>query len=108
MANTQLPKLSADEKKKALEKAQEMRSQRKNIREMLKRGNMTLKEILDNPDDEVLGRMRVAYLLASLPRVGKTTAQKIMDDIGIDQARRVQGLGKRQKEALLERFGNRA
>lgn len=102
-----LPELSVSEKKKALEKAQEMRSRRRDIREKLKKGSMTLSEILANPDDEVLGKMRVAYLLASLPRVGKTTAQKIMDEIGIDQARRVQGLGKRQKEALLERFGQK-
>lgn len=103
-----LPELSLSEKKKALEKAQEMRSRRRDVREKLKKGNMSLSEILDKPDDEVLGKMRVAYLLASLPRVGKTTAQKIMDEIGIDQARRVQGLGKRQKEALLERFGRKA
>lgn len=103
-----LPELSLAEKKRALEKAQEMRSRRRDIREKLKKGNMSLGEILDRPDDEVLGKMRVAYLLASLPRVGKTTAQKIMDEIGIDQARRVQGLGKRQREALLERFGRKA
>jgi hypothetical protein len=103
-----LPELSVAEKKRALEKAQEMRSRRRDVREKLKKGNMSLSEILDQPDDEVLGKMRVAYLLASLPRVGKTTAQKIMDEIGIDQARRVQGLGKRQKEALLERFGRKA
>lgn len=102
-----LPELSLSDKKRALEKAQEMRSRRRDIREKLKKGNMSLSEILDKPDDEVLGKMRVAYLLASLPRVGKTTAQKIMDEIGIDQARRVQGLGKRQKEALLERFGRK-
>lgn len=103
-----LPELSVAEKKRALEKAQEMRSRRRDVREKLKKGNMSLSEILEQPDDEVLGKMRVAYLLASLPRVGKTTAQKIMDEIGIDQARRVQGLGKRQKEALLERFGRKA
>jgi hypothetical protein len=29
-----------------------------------------------------------------------------MNDIGIDETRRIQGLGSRQKQALLERFGN--
>ncbi|MEW6307826.1 MAG: integration host factor, actinobacterial type [Bacillota bacterium] len=99
-----LPDLSLEEKRKALAKAQEMRSRRKGLRLRLKSGKINLATIMANPSDEVLGKMRVAYLLASLPRVGKTTARKIMEEIGIDPARRVQGLGKRQKEALLERF----
>jgi hypothetical protein len=95
------------QRREALGKAQEMRSERKRIRERLKKGSLTLKEALNRSDDEVLAKMRVAYLLASLPRVGKTTARKIMEEIGIDSSRRVQGLGKRQREALLERFGGR-
>ena len=99
-----LPALSMSQRREALGKAQEMRSERKRVRERLKKGVLTLKEALDKSDDEVLAKMRVAYLLASLPRVGKTTARKIMDEIGIDGSRRVQGLGKRQREALLKRF----
>lgn len=99
-----LPVLTLSEKKEALEKAQKMRSERKEIREQLKTGRMALSEVLSRDNDEVMGKMRVAYLLASLPRVGKTTAKKVMDEIGIDESRRVQGLGKRQKEALLARF----
>jgi hypothetical protein len=99
-----LPVLTLKEKKSALEKAQKMRSERKEIREKLKTGNLSLVEVLTQDTDEVMGKMRVAYLLASLPRVGKTTAKKVMEEIGIDESRRVQGLGKRQKEALLSRF----
>jgi len=33
------------------------------------------------------------------------TCQKIMQEIGIHESRRVQGLGKRQIGALLERLG---
>lgn len=99
-----LPVLTLNEKKNALEKAQKMRSERKEIREKLKAGNMGLADVLAQDADEVMGKMRVAYLLASLPRVGKTTAKKVMEEIGIDESRRVQGLGKRQKEALLARF----
>ena len=107
MQQSNLPSLTLEQKKKALQKAQDMRSRRKSVRERLKKGTMTLKQVLDGKNDEVLGKMRVAYLLASLPRIGKTTARKIMEEIGIDEARRVQGLGKRQREALLERLGAR-
>jgi len=102
-----LPVLTLREKKEALNKAQKMRSERKGIREQLKSGQMSLNEVLSRDNDEVMGKMRVAYLLASLPRVGKTTARKVMEEIGIDESRRVQGLGKRQKEALLSRFARR-
>ena len=49
--------------------------------------------------------MRVSYLLQSLPQVGKVTTDKVMQDIGIHENRRVQGLGPRQRTELLQRFG---
>ncbi|NLG84982.1 MAG: integration host factor [Firmicutes bacterium] len=100
-----LPKLTLEEKRKALKKAQEIRSKRAQIRQELKQGKTTLREVLAKIDDDVIAKMRVAYLLESLPRIGKIRTRKIMSDIGIDEARRVQGLGTRQKQALLERFG---
>jgi ribosomal protein S13 len=45
--------------------------------------------------------------LESLPRIGKVRARQIMEEIGIDENRRVQGLGVRQKEALLNKLGNK-
>jgi len=100
-----LPQLTPDEKRRALQKAQEMRSKRAEVREQLKKGKLSLKEVLENSADEVVGKMRVAYLLQSLPQVGKVTSRKIMDEIGIHESRRVQGLGKRQIGALLEKLG---
>lgn len=100
-----LPKLTLDEKRKALMKAQDMRSQRAKLREKLKSGELTLRAVLANSDDEVIARMRVSYLLQSLPQVGKVTSDRIMNEIGIHENRRVQGLGKRQIEELLKRLG---
>jgi hypothetical protein len=101
-----LPKLSLDEKKKALKKAQEVRSKRAKIRQNLKAGKTTIREVLDNINDDVIAKMRVVYLLESLPRIGKVKTKKIMTDIGIDETRRIQGLGNRQKQALIERLGS--
>jgi len=100
-----LPKLTLEEKRKALMKAQDMRSRRAKLREQLKSGELTLRAVLANADDEVIARMRVSYLLQSLPQVGKVTSDRIMNEIGIHQNRRVQGLGKRQIEELLKRLG---
>ncbi|HHT84805.1 MAG: integration host factor, actinobacterial type [Bacillota bacterium] len=98
-----LPSLTADEKRKALEKAQAMRKARAVLREQLKKGEVKLEEVL-NRDDPVVARMKVSYLLSSLPRVGKVKAERIMQEVGINESRRVQGLGSRQKQALLARF----
>ena len=80
-----LPKLSLDDKKKALKKAQEIRSKRAKIRQNLKNGKTTIREVLANINDDVVAKMRVAYLLESLPRIGKVRTRKIMTDIGINE-----------------------
>ncbi len=100
-----LPELTPEQKAKALEKAQEMRSKRALLREQLKKGEVTLEEILKSSGDEVIGKMRVIYLIQSLPQIGKVTSRRIMDEIGINENRRIQGLGKRQIDALLQRLG---
>ena len=100
-----LPKLTDEEKLHALEKAQRMRRQRAEIREQLKSGKIALQDVLNQADDDVVGRMRVSYLLQSLPQIGKVTSRRIMEEIGIHENRRVRGLGHRQVEALLKKLG---
>ncbi|HMM06010.1 MAG TPA: integration host factor, actinobacterial type [Clostridiales bacterium] len=98
-----VPNLSTEERAQALAKAQEMRTKRMELRKELKSGKVSLTEVLKR-DDEVVSRMKVKYLLESLPNVGKITAVSIMEEIGINESRRVQGLGKRQKAMLLEKL----
>ena len=100
-----IPKLSQKDRTAALKKAQEIRSQRMDARKQLKAGELTLVKVLEDVDNEIYAKMRVKYLLESLPQVGKITAAKIMEEIGIDESRRVQGLGARQKAELLARLG---
>lgn len=99
-----VPQLTMDDRNNALAKAQEMRSKRMELRKQLKCGQVKLAEVLEDRENEVVSRMRVKYLLESLPQVGKITAKKIMEEIGIDESRRIQGLGPRQKSFLLEKL----
>ena len=99
-----IPKLTAEQRKNALEKAQQIRSQRMEIRKQLKAGKLSLADILNDAENEIYAKMWVKYLLESLPQIGKITAAKLMEEIGIDEARRVQGLGSRQKAQLLEKL----
>ncbi len=99
-----IPSLSPKQRREALEKAQLMRKKRAELRAKLKAGEITLDEVLNDTENEVITKMRVNYLLESLPQIGKVTAQKIMEEIGITESRRVQGLGTRQKEELLKKI----
>jgi len=49
--------------------------------------------------------LKVKSLLESLPGVGKVKAAKVMDEIGIADNRRIQGLGTQQRQALLDALG---
>ncbi|EQD63605.1 integration host factor, partial [mine drainage metagenome] len=60
-------------------------------------------ELLEKaPNDELIGKMKVASVLESLPGIGKVRSKKIMDAVGITETRRLQGLGVKQKQNLLE------
>lgn len=99
-----MPMLSNEQKMEGLKKAQEVRACRAKIRAGLKDGSVTVEGLLDKTDDEIIGKTRVKYVLESLPQVGKITAARIMEEIGIDEVRRLRGLGVRQREELLKRL----
>ncbi|HUS62634.1 MAG TPA: hypothetical protein VMY34_10590 [Acidimicrobiales bacterium] len=43
-------------------------------------------------------------MLESLPGVGKVKARRLMEEIGISETRRIQGLGDKQRRGLFERL----
>ena len=57
--------------------------------------------------DDTLGKMKVSTVLESLPGVGKVRAQKIMEELDISATRRIRGLGSKQRELLLTKFGKK-
>lgn len=99
-----IPQLSADERKAALEKAKAARIKRAEVRDQLKNGQLTVKEVLDQKDDPVIGRMKVSTLIETLPGYGKAKSEKVMNELQIAESRRLRGLGARQEAALLERL----
>jgi hypothetical protein len=100
------PALSADQRQAALEKAAAVRKQRAELKDRLKMGSVSLKELLDQGQrDEVVGKMKVLTVLESLPGLGKVKARRALDEVGISDTRRVQGLGEQQRRKLLEKLG---
>jgi hypothetical protein len=98
------PQLTPEQRAAALAKAAEARAARADIKARLKMGSMTLAEALDS-DDSNVGKLKVVSMLESLPGVGKVKARRVMDEIGIAENRRVQGLGAQQRAALLQQLG---
>jgi hypothetical protein len=102
----QPPTLSTEQRHAALEKAAHARRARAELKERLKMGSLSFKELLaQGESDDVVGKMKVLAVLESLPGVGKVKARRTMAEIGISETRRVRGLGSQQREALLGAFG---
>lgn len=100
-----LPSLSAEQRAAALNKAKAARRARAQVKERLKRNGASLKDVLAAADtDEVIGKLRVAEVLESMPGVGKIRAAELMRNLGIASSRRLRGLGNKQREALLREF----
>jgi len=98
------PQLTPEQRASALAKAAEARTARAEVKNKLKIGSLSLAEALASTDSTI-GKLKVVSLLESLPGVGKVKARKIMDEIGIADNRRVQGLGQQQKASLLDQLG---
>ena len=105
------PPLTEEQRRQALQKAAIARRKRAELKEQLKSGRTTLKELLDRlqqeQKDEVIGKMKVSTVLESLPGVGRVRARKIMERLDISESRRMRGLGAKQKENLLTEFARR-
>ena len=99
------PELTPEQRAAALEKAAEARRIRSDVKNRLKMGSITLSELLNHADgDATVAKIKVLAVLESLPGVGKVTARRTMEEIGIAESRRLSGLGPQQRKALLEAF----
>lgn len=100
-----LPTFTAEQRAASLAKAAEVRQQRAELKNRLKRGDTTLPDVIaKGADDDVIGKTKVTALLQSVPGVGKVRAGQIMERLGIDPSRRVRGLGANQRQALVQEF----
>lgn len=101
-----VPELGDDARREALAKAKQARQDRAALKAALKAGEVSLDEVLLASDrNDTVAKMRTIEVLESLPGVGKVTAEQVMDEVRIASTRRLRGLGVRQREALLARYG---
>lgn len=99
------PSLSPEQRAQALEKAAAARKERADLKNRLKMGALSLRELLEQSDaNEIYGKTKVLAVLEALPGVGKVKARRAMEEIGIAETRRLRGLGKEQRAKLLDTF----
>lgn len=99
-----LPNRTSAERAADLAAATAARHERAQMRDRIKAGDLSVRDVLGMRDNPIVSRMKVETLIESLPGYGKAKAARAMDELGISHSRRIQGLGVRQEEALLERF----
>jgi hypothetical protein len=103
-----LPDLDPEQRRAALRKAAEARRIRAELKQMLKAGEVSLREVLDRSRTaDALAKMKVSDVLEAMPAYGPVKARRLMEDLGIASTRRLRGLGPKQREALLGTFEGR-
>lgn len=101
-----LRQLSTEERAQARAKALRARQERAEVKSAFAAGEVSLGEVLDRADrDPAIGRLRTVDLLQALPGVGAVRATAVMASCEISPARRLKGLGRRQREALIAYIG---
>lgn len=95
------PPLTQEQRKQALAKAAAVRKGRAEIKADLSDRRLTFAELLERTSDPLVGGMKVSAALAALPGYGKKRTSQLMERVGVLENRRLRGLGKRQREALI-------
>jgi len=94
------PALAPGQQDAALSKARALNSERKEIRDQLQQGRLSVAQVLAQ-DGEAERGMRVVTVVRALSGIGAATAARLMAQAGIDGGRRVGGLTTGQRERLL-------
>lgn len=101
-----LRQLSVEERAEARSKALAARQERAALKADFAAGQVSLAEVFSRGDaEDAIGRLRTVDLLQALPGVGEVRAREAMAGCGISPRRRLRGLGRRQREALIAYIG---
>ncbi|HEY8777900.1 MAG TPA: integration host factor, actinobacterial type [Gaiellaceae bacterium] len=102
-ARASVPGRSREQRLRALEHANEVRSARAKLKRDLAAGEIELAQILAQPP-ACARTARVRDLLLVLPQIGSVKAGRILARCGIAHAKTLAGLSDRQRAELLNLF----
>jgi hypothetical protein len=88
----------------ALQRANEIRSLRAQLKRDLKAGAVSLVDIISDPPDYVL-TAKVFDMLMAVPKYGKVKATRYLNHCRIAQGKTIGGLSDRQRTELIDVLG---
>ena len=100
MRRLNLPGRSLEQRRRALERANEVRVARAKLKNDLASGDADLAPLIVNPP-EFVASAKVVDLLVSLPRIGQVRARQILGRARIAPTKTLGGLTSRQRGELV-------
>jgi len=97
------PRLSRRSRRKAGQRAVAARQERAKVKEQITKGEIFFFDLFVD-DRKSIARMKLVDLLQSVPGIGQSRAEIILERTGISPSRRIGGVGHRQLELLRQEF----
>jgi len=101
----QTPERSRQQRMEALRKANDIRSERARLKERLRRGELTITDVLRDPPPCV-STAKVLDLILAVPKYGRVKANRLLEQCRVSSSKTVNGLTPRQRSALLDMLSN--
>src|SRR6516162_5282323 len=98
---TVAPERSYNQRMEALQRANDIRSRRAQLKRDLKAGRQPIHELLLDPP-EYLETAKVFDLLLAVPKYGRVKVNKILSTCRISPSKTIGGLSQRQRTELVE------
>lgn len=97
----QTPERSRQQRMDALRRANDIRSERARLKDQLRRGEVTISEVLLDPPPCV-HTAKVLDLVLAAPKFGRVKANKLLERCRVSSSKTVNGLTPRQRKELLD------
>lgn len=101
-----IPVRTQDQRMEALERANEIRTYRANLKRDIKAGRANVVDLLIDPPQKI-ETMGVFDLLMAIPKLGRTKVDKLFRQCRISSSKTVGGLSERQSQELILLLGRR-
>ena len=101
--HAQAPARSLDQRMEALQRANDIRVRRAQLKRDLKDGRVQIESILLDPP-EYVSTAKVFDILMAVPKFGRVKAARFLNQCRISQSKTVGGLSDRQRGELLDLF----
>ena len=100
------PERSAQQRKDALKKANDIRSRRARLKKDIKAGRVKIHELLLKPPEYIL-TAKVADLLMQVPKYGGVKVNRALQHCRVSPSKTIGGLSQRQRLELVEHMRRR-